>query len=338
MKIKQISFLLIFFIISYTISQDYSDFDIKQLLDSYNKENNHEIQYNEIYANSNYDTIDSNNSISADIINTNTNDINNTNHITPPTDDTNNPITTIDIPDSQPIDEPKIDNTLNTNQLIKTNPIQNTIKTKAIDIQSTSPAQIELPPINSSTGLNSCNIQIKIDETSSFASCLRYTFFPLIQIDPSQKVEGMVWDFGDGTTSNDENSIHMYTSPGTYLVTLTAIVVNQDGTCCSIKTETKIIVNDCPICELLQYNQIKISEYGSYRLFEPTVAHQTKFLYTWELFQDNTPLQVYKIRNVMSTVQNSIGLWMKLTVLYADSDSKTCCKESTKIELFKIER
>ena len=39
----------------------------------------------------------------------------------------------------------------------------------------------------------------------------------------SQNYSSVVWDFGDGTTSTAVYCIHMYASPGTYIVTLTAI-------------------------------------------------------------------------------------------------------------------
>ncbi|MCP4122631.1 MAG: PKD domain-containing protein [Bacteroidetes bacterium] len=34
-----------------------------------------------------------------------------------------------------------------------------------------------------------------------------------------------IWDFGDGSTSNEENPVHTYSSPGFYVVTLTAVSV-----------------------------------------------------------------------------------------------------------------
>ncbi|MBN2681446.1 MAG: gliding motility-associated C-terminal domain-containing protein [Bacteroidales bacterium] len=46
------------------------------------------------------------------------------------------------------------------------------------------------------------------------------------------------WDFGDGTSSDVENPSHVYTTPGTYLVTLTA---TNDTTCNSTDSITKII-------------------------------------------------------------------------------------------------
>lgn len=39
----------------------------------------------------------------------------------------------------------------------------------------------------------------------------------------SQNYSSVVWDFGDGTTSTAVYCIHMYASPGTYTVTLTAV-------------------------------------------------------------------------------------------------------------------
>ncbi len=46
------------------------------------------------------------------------------------------------------------------------------------------------------------------------------------------------WSFGDGTTSSEENPMHVYTEEGTYLVLLSA--VNGDG--CSITTSQEIVV------------------------------------------------------------------------------------------------
>ena len=43
----------------------------------------------------------------------------------------------------------------------------------------------------------------------------------------SSNYESMLWDFGDGTFSTDENPNHMYTSDGTYTVTLTAFTNNN---------------------------------------------------------------------------------------------------------------
>jgi len=42
------------------------------------------------------------------------------------------------------------------------------------------------------------------------------------------------WDFGDGTTSNEQNSTHIYSTPGTYTVNLT--VTNIGGTNSTVKT------------------------------------------------------------------------------------------------------
>ena len=45
-------------------------------------------------------------------------------------------------------------------------------------------------------------------------------------VDCSQYVEEYEWNFGDGTTSNQRNPAHVYTTPGTYQVSLTAYGYN----------------------------------------------------------------------------------------------------------------
>ncbi len=55
----------------------------------------------------------------------------------------------------------------------------------------------------------------------------------------SENATEYFWDFGDGTTSTEENPMHVYQEEGTYLVTLSA--VNGEG--CVVTTSQEIIVS-----------------------------------------------------------------------------------------------
>ena len=48
----------------------------------------------------------------------------------------------------------------------------------------------------------------------------------------------MVWEFGDGITSNEVNPTHIYNQPGSYLVTMAG--TNARGT-----TEESLLINVC---------------------------------------------------------------------------------------------
>ncbi|MEW6757680.1 MAG: kelch repeat-containing protein [Acidobacteriota bacterium] len=48
------------------------------------------------------------------------------------------------------------------------------------------------------------------------------------------------WDFGDGSGSTEQNPLHTYTAPGTYMVTLTVTV---DGLVCGYGTSISVTVN-----------------------------------------------------------------------------------------------
>ncbi len=47
----------------------------------------------------------------------------------------------------------------------------------------------------------------------------------------SEGITDWLWDFGDGEFSNESNPVHVYDSPGTYTVCLTAISNNPSGFC-----------------------------------------------------------------------------------------------------------
>lgn len=50
------------------------------------------------------------------------------------------------------------------------------------------------------------------------------------------------WDFGDGNTSTDQNTVHTYSSPGTYTVTLT--VTNHETGCDYVSTQTVRVIDE----------------------------------------------------------------------------------------------
>ncbi|MBR9845302.1 MAG: T9SS type B sorting domain-containing protein [Algicola sp.] len=58
----------------------------------------------------------------------------------------------------------------------------------------------------------------------------------------SQAYDGLLWDFGDGSTSNDENPSHTYSNAGNYNVQLTVTIGNE------VSSETKeILVYEQPL-------------------------------------------------------------------------------------------
>lgn len=58
------------------------------------------------------------------------------------------------------------------------------------------------------------------------------------------------WDFGDGSTSNDMNPIHMYSAPGVYNVCMYVLGISADGITCCDKICKEIVVDKCPEIQL----------------------------------------------------------------------------------------
>ena len=153
--------------------------------------------------------------------------------------------------------------------------------------------------------------------------CNRVTFYPIISV-PSgstNQVQTYLWEFGDGTTSNEANPTHFYNVGGAYTAVLTVLVINKDGKCCTKKYKFQVYVKECPPCELVKLNTIKVTNLGSFRLYEPTIPNNIYYAYKWEFSDGST----YNTRQVY---KNNFILWAKLTVYFIGNE-KDCCNATT---------
>ncbi len=70
----------------------------------------------------------------------------------------------------------------------------------------------------------------------------KYAFSP--ELNGGVQIDDILWDFGDGNTSNQTNPMHSYNNFGNYEVTMT---ISDSNGCCTRKTT----IVDCnePICD-----------------------------------------------------------------------------------------
>ena len=98
---------------------------------------------------------------------------------------------------------------------------------------------------------------------------------------PLSNTDSIRWTFGDGTSSNQVNPVHAYTTTGTFTVCLRVIKRNPNGTltnCISEKCHQVNVNVPTPPCTL-------VANYTWYRDSLPTVA-----LYTYHFTNTSSPL------------------------------------------------
>ena len=70
------------------------------------------------------------------------------------------------------------------------------------------------------------NMCLRSGESGEIEYALDYYVVSTIQFtNTSAKTGNVTWDFGDGTTSNEQNPLKKYDQAGTYQVTLTIILI-----------------------------------------------------------------------------------------------------------------
>ena len=71
---------------------------------------------------------------------------------------------------------------------------------------------------------------------------------------PANQILGYSWDFGDGSTSTDENPTHTFTAPGTYDVCLTTWAGTGADCCTDVMCQTVVVTDSCSPCDIIAAN------------------------------------------------------------------------------------
>jgi PKD repeat protein len=71
-------------------------------------------------------------------------------------------------------------------------------------------------------------------------------------VNNSMNATGYIWSFGDGTTSTEANPTHVYTSSGTYTISLTAV-----GLCGSVTTTQTVMIS---VTNILEEEKVSLFE------------------------------------------------------------------------------
>jgi gliding motility-associated-like protein len=117
--------------------------------------------------------------------------------------------------------------------------------------------------------------------TNSTPACIGQTI--VFNSATSQGGEGVIntwtWDFGDSTTSTDQNPTHTYTNSGSYTVKLTVATV---GGCVSDTLTKTLIVNPVPVADFT-LPDICVNDRNSQFISVSTIADRTEseFTYLW---------------------------------------------------------
>jgi PKD repeat protein len=113
------------------------------------------------------------------------------------------------------------------------------------------------------------------------------------------RIDSYTWNFGDGTTSSEQNPIHSYASPGTYTVTLTGSYAC--GACnnntATIQKQVVINAGTDPMVDSLIYVNTDTRQ-------QILSAAVTTFSDAWPL-----PQEVASLNNVHGFVNGTQGVW-----------------------------
>jgi len=137
--------------------------------------------------------------------------------------------------------------------------------------------------------------------------------------------DSWAWDFGDGTTSGEQNPLHTFNEMGTYLVTLS--IWNSDGTCQSTYTEEVFVGGYIVECSNYFYYDYE----DQYTLIFTGEAFWGDMIieaesYSWD-FGDGTTGEGQTITHVFEP--NNSGFYtVCLTTISINPDGETCTAES----------
>lgn len=191
----------------------------------------------------------------------------------------------------------------------------------------------------------------EIFATADFSYELSHPFYVTFE-NKSKNATNYKWDFGDGTTSTEENPTHKYPGKGVYKVTLRA---SGNGSETISKNITVLEPTKCYITGIV-FNEVpKDNEFYSARLTDDYILLETLYWKTsWKLlshanipyeyiFKDKYKLDLSKSEYVLRLYQNSntsgngtqINSWKISSgiIHYSFAEEKVCTSKNVMITM-----
>lgn len=159
-------------------------------------------------------------------------------------------------------------------------------------------------------------------------------FHPNFTTPPGLTVAQYFWQFDDGTDSYEEHPEHYYPDGGLHWATLTVLMINSAGQCCS-KTITHQFTTggkSCSPCDLIQKGVFTMLKSCNTVHFFGFPVESPGFAYTWDFGDGSTGIG----RSPIHQYASPGGYTVRMTVHYYDPQTKTCCS-FTKTDLVRIE-
>ncbi|MEN8225976.1 MAG: PKD domain-containing protein, partial [Bacteroidota bacterium] len=150
------------------------------------------------------------------------------------------------------------------------------------------------------------------------------TFFD--QSTPAGSIDSWTWDFGDGTTSSEQNPVHTYNETGTFNVCLT--ITTDSNTCNSTNCQDVIIqggsTGDCEADFIFLRDSV---DYYTIEFFDNSTSNLPIYSWFWD-FDDGTT----------STLQNPVHSFNDLGIFNVcltieSGDSSNYCTDTYCLEI-----
>lgn len=137
--------------------------------------------------------------------------------------------------------------------------------------------------IGGSTPANNCmaNFYYLIDSLNTGSTA--YSFIDYSNADSASNIVSYTWNFGDGTTSNLQNPVHTFTSPGNYYVCLN--ITTASG--CSSSTCQYVFVNyggqntSCQADFVAYTDSMSVPALTVYNFFDMSIPDSTSTIVSW---------------------------------------------------------
>jgi len=160
------------------------------------------------------------------------------------------------------------------------------------------------------------------------SKCNRFTFDATSSYDADSKELFYLWDFGDGTTSEEPVVTHIYEQAGTYIVTLS--VTDESGLECNTAITTQeITINTPPEANFASGDLVCTEEEMTFDASQTLDNAPEHLKYTWDFGDGTTAEEI-----IVSKVWDKGGTY-KVT-LSVDDNSGTDCSIDTVEKVIKV--